>query len=651
MDFGDAPDNTVGVDPVSGNEIPLGSSAEEVRDDIPANLSEGEIVMAADVVKFFGIKFFEDLRKAAKIGYAKMAEDGRIGGQPMPMEDTSGLGLEITDLEIMEVEDEPEDAFLGKFFARLREASREAQKEDNKPRDRSTSAIKKRVASRKNKPKNRYEEMREMMREIFRDDDKKPSRPSTKKQPKKPSKLDLGFGGNPIERGARKYGGAVPEQNDAGYVTDAYTGENLRSDESFYQRFMQGLGYDEGGMASPFEQEGGFDLETISGGSVVEVRKYQNDAGHVLYITFIDGEPTTDIPDGYYPVGDDVSVETSPSTEQAPSSSSGGGGGFSAPTPTPIDYKNLSVDELADLVKESQSMKGNIIAGGMGLINPILGGAVKFAMYSQAKQTIAELERRLQEPNLAIYEKEYLENLLEIAKRDKPNLIQRLFGTKEEAAKQGVELEEMEGIEMTGTGELPEVTVTELPGLDGKPYSPDVKADEAMSTQEIEDMANKAIETSTQPYVSQPFTPLDNEPNAPYGGAMETILNDGRSSIGSAATSSKRTSSVPQASRDAASKALVGYDDRTKNKIDDARRNLATDQEIKAIQDAADRTKQTLKNLERGIVTGFDEGGLVNKPKVEKVVKGLKKASKSHAKQADQLEKALKASKKKKKSK
>ena len=45
---------------------------------------------------------------------------------------------------------------------------------------------------------------------------------------------------------------------------------------------------------------------------------------------------------------------------------------------------------------------------------------------------------------------------------------------------------------------------------------------------------------------------------------------------------------------------------------------------------------------------GRNKGGLIDKPKVKKVVKGLKKASKSHAKQASTLEDALKASKKKK---
>ena len=79
----DVPDTTVGIDPVSGNEIPMGSTAENVRDDIPANLSEGEIVVPADVVNYHGVKLFEELRAQAKQGYADMDADGRIGGQPI----------------------------------------------------------------------------------------------------------------------------------------------------------------------------------------------------------------------------------------------------------------------------------------------------------------------------------------------------------------------------------------------------------------------------------------------------------------------------------------------------------------------------------------------------------------------------------------
>ena len=74
------------IDPVSGNDVPPGSLPEEVRDDIDAKLSEGEYVVPADVVRFFGVKLFEDLRMEAKRGLAAMDEDGRIGGEPVPEE-------------------------------------------------------------------------------------------------------------------------------------------------------------------------------------------------------------------------------------------------------------------------------------------------------------------------------------------------------------------------------------------------------------------------------------------------------------------------------------------------------------------------------------------------------------------------------------
>ena len=82
------------VDPVSGNEVPTGSLPEEVRDDIPAQLSEGEYVVPADVVRFYGVKFFEDLRTQAKEGFAEMEANGRIGGEPIPPE-----GMEMVEPE------------------------------------------------------------------------------------------------------------------------------------------------------------------------------------------------------------------------------------------------------------------------------------------------------------------------------------------------------------------------------------------------------------------------------------------------------------------------------------------------------------------------------------------------------------------------
>jgi len=88
------------VDPVSGNDVPPGSLPEEVRDDIDAKLSEGEYVVPADVVRYYGVKFFENLRTKAKQGLQQMDEDGRIGGEP-----TSEMSLPF-DISELEVEDE-----------------------------------------------------------------------------------------------------------------------------------------------------------------------------------------------------------------------------------------------------------------------------------------------------------------------------------------------------------------------------------------------------------------------------------------------------------------------------------------------------------------------------------------------------------------
>ena len=67
------------VDPVSGNDVPPGSLQKEVRDDIPARLSEGEFVIPADVVRYVGLDRLMKLRDKAKEGLAKMEEIGQMG--------------------------------------------------------------------------------------------------------------------------------------------------------------------------------------------------------------------------------------------------------------------------------------------------------------------------------------------------------------------------------------------------------------------------------------------------------------------------------------------------------------------------------------------------------------------------------------------
>jgi hypothetical protein len=71
-------DIVVGFDEVSGNPIPPGSNAENVRDDIPAMLSDGEYVLPADVVKWHGLSQIMAWQDEAKMGLMAMHCEGLI---------------------------------------------------------------------------------------------------------------------------------------------------------------------------------------------------------------------------------------------------------------------------------------------------------------------------------------------------------------------------------------------------------------------------------------------------------------------------------------------------------------------------------------------------------------------------------------------
>src|SRR5210317_2011360 len=92
------------VDEVSGNDVPIGSTREEVRDDIPAQLSEGEFVFPADVVRYIGLEKLMKLRQEAKQGLKQMEAMGQMGNsEEATMPDD--LPFDETDLDI---EDEEE---------------------------------------------------------------------------------------------------------------------------------------------------------------------------------------------------------------------------------------------------------------------------------------------------------------------------------------------------------------------------------------------------------------------------------------------------------------------------------------------------------------------------------------------------------------
>ena len=107
-------------DPVSGNEIPIGSSAENVRDDIEARISEGEYVLPAHVVKWHGLKHIMGMQSEAEMGLMGMQTTGLIQyageeaeEEPEEVSDAEEDDVLETDIEIevaaVEVDDKLDD--------------------------------------------------------------------------------------------------------------------------------------------------------------------------------------------------------------------------------------------------------------------------------------------------------------------------------------------------------------------------------------------------------------------------------------------------------------------------------------------------------------------------------------------------------------
>mgnify|MGYP003624939216 FL=1 len=103
------------VDPVSGNEIPLGATAEGVRDDETVSISPGEFVIPDYAVRYHGIDFYMESLQKAKQGLQQMEQMGMVGNPdnatmpeeaPLPTMDTE-------DQPSMATEDEPPEFQTG----------------------------------------------------------------------------------------------------------------------------------------------------------------------------------------------------------------------------------------------------------------------------------------------------------------------------------------------------------------------------------------------------------------------------------------------------------------------------------------------------------------------------------------------------------
>jgi len=501
MNFGNVPDNTIGVDPVSGNEIPLGSNAENVRDDIPANLSEGEIVIPADVVNFHGVKLFEDLRAEAKMGYAQMAQDGRMGGEPM-MDEDMDIEITIEDLDVMD-DEEPVAMSKGGMNAvepgKLRNTRRSvnsgaqaAARSMSKAgiRNMSGSGSKNSLAAHKAAMKAHNDRRRAKKRNLAAAQQAAAQAAPTnvaaaqttptnvaaaqsqnntssgnylvQQQKLKDQALAQGNTSNVVDGqydialrtnpdAENRFGEyVVPVYEDAvesisnvgsaiknylfppGVKTNpgAFTMHRNRNGVNFLGGELPpgyGTNKNEGGLINPepfYSQKGGFDLSSVN----TVVVEYMNDEGHRIFITFVDGVPQMEIPEGYYPAGDAVSIDdvvnyTIPTMDGISSepvqSSSSKRDKPSTPAPTPINYKELSLEELKAMIADQRTMGSKIFAG----LSPI----TKLIMWDKTRRTKAEIERRIADPATSEVDKMRLNSLLELINREEPGLVKTLL--------------------------------------------------------------------------------------------------------------------------------------------------------------------------------------------------------------------------------
>jgi len=358
MNEGGIADDGMDVDPVSGNEVPPGSLAEEVRDDIPAQLSEGEYVVPADVVRYYGVKFFEDLRDQAKMGLAEMEANGRIGGEPVPD------GGPINDQELSPQEMQAIQEMMGMAEGgEVQNPYLQQQQLYSQPRPAPIDEKRNTTITNVNPVENQmpmqsmadggqvqgYQDSGDVMKDA----------PSFVQNQFDPSVYGLGYSfmGQPQQAGTTTTQSPQGQTFTVLYHPDYATNGKSKTfylprDNEIYQQYL-GMGYTKQmPMTGPAGQ----------------------------------GEtPTTDTP-----VTTDLTGSTV-TTGSGPEGSGGGGSGGTTPTPEKVDYSTYDGEQLLEAF--DQNRKTRIALTALGAVNPLIALFGQGATRAQEKEIIAAMDK------------------------------------------------------------------------------------------------------------------------------------------------------------------------------------------------------------------------------------------------------------------
>ena len=244
------------VDPVSGNDVPPGSTQEEVRDDIPAQLSEGEFVFPADVVRFIGLEKLMMMRQEAKAGLQRMEDMGQMGNsEEATMPDD--MPFDINDLD-MEEEENNRDSQEMNQGGMVRVGGKEMPKPRIQGQQMAEGGVVKAATG------------------TF-------------------VNQGTGITNVPSQFAGQNLPSYNPNQTLQTGVSPAYTIPTIPAVTKGYDpKFMTGQEMQTNQTAPSFET-----LIGKNPGQYDEMRTYKNDAGATLQIPFKNGQPIYPIPEGY----------------------------------------------------------------------------------------------------------------------------------------------------------------------------------------------------------------------------------------------------------------------------------------------------------------------------------------------------------------
>jgi len=88
------------------NDDTLGATEKEVADDIPAQISEGELVVPANVVRYHGLSTYESLRQSALLGLEGLEDEGqlkKVDENGIPVEEDKEKDKDDSDVKVQTV--------------------------------------------------------------------------------------------------------------------------------------------------------------------------------------------------------------------------------------------------------------------------------------------------------------------------------------------------------------------------------------------------------------------------------------------------------------------------------------------------------------------------------------------------------------------